>query len=114
MRTINRMRAELVYKDYGLNDCEIHVTNQIKMFLKITPSYIETGVCLRKGCLSAKYEANFPLITMNNQVFDNSFGNLIQAILTAFPDSPQCPRCRHSLTNFERFFCDSIFIEVII
>lgn len=113
MRTINKKRAELVYKEYGSGNCAIVVTDQIKRYLKNTPSYIETGVCLRKGCLSAKNELNFPLITLNNDVFDNNFGNLAQSVSTNFPSSPQCAKCRQPLTNFERIFGDSIFIEVI-
>lgn len=112
MRTINKMRAALVYNEYGSSECGNIVTEIIQRFLKNFPSYIETGVCLRKGCNSAKNECNYPLITINNQIFDNNFENLAEAISTNFPGSPQCTRCRHPLTNFERTFGASIFIEV--
>lgn len=34
MRTINKMRAELVYNEYNSNDCRIAVNETIKEFLK--------------------------------------------------------------------------------
>lgn len=113
MRTINKKRAELVYNEHRSSDCAVVVTDIIQRFLKNLPSYIETGACLRKGCLSAKRESNHPLITLNNEVFDHNFNNLAQAILTNFPSATRCSKCRQPLTNCERTFGDSIFIEVI-
>lgn len=113
MRTINKKRAELIYNEYKSNDCGIEVKKQINTFLKNTPSYVETGVCQRKGCSSAKNETIFPLISLNHQTFGHKFDNLVAAIDANLPDSSKCSRCRHDLTNFERTFSDGIFIEVI-
>lgn len=114
MKTINKMRAELIHHEYGSGNCEIVVTDVIRKFMKNTPSYIETGDCSRKGCLFAKREIKFPLIILNNEVFANNMDNLTQAILANFSESLNCPKCRHPLSNFERIFNDGIFIEITI
>lgn len=112
MKTINKMRAELLFNEYKSNDCAIVISDVIQRFMKHDPSYTENGVCQRKGCLSAKRESHKPLITLNTEVFDQNFDNLAQAILSNFPSAPQCGKCRQPLKNFERTFGVIIFIEV--
>lgn len=113
MRKVNQKRVEIMQKHFKSTDCSMVVCDVLRKCLKNWPSYIESGVCRQKGCLSKKSELPVAVVTVNREDFNNDLANLHRAIHNNFPENPQCQKCRKPLTDFSRTFGHHVFIEVI-
>lgn len=103
----NNLRAQLLYETFYKNQNQTNVAltfdGMIDKLLTI-PSYVE------KECCTGKTK-NWPVIKLNNEVFNNDFANLAQAIEENFVENSTCSRCGKGPT-FTRTFGNHAFIDV--
>lgn len=112
MKSINNLRAALIYEHYKSANCSIVVTDIMKKYLGMCPSLGETGICKQKGCMSKKYEKTIEILSINNDKFDDNFANLEEALSENFPKENFCSKCRKPYEEFSRKYGHHIFIEV--
>lgn len=101
------MRANLLfekfYKNKGESSVDLTFDGMVIEVLTI-PSYSETECC-------TKSIKNFPIVHLNNDIFQNDFSNLQQAIEGNLIESKKCNRCKKN-PKFQREFGNHIFINV--
>lgn len=113
MRKINGLRARLIHSDLKSDSCTA-VTTAIETFLRNCPSYIESTSCRNKGCISRQQEVLFPFVQLNDDVFNNNWANLEEAIMADLKPATSCPKCKKNADNFTRTFGEHLLIQVII
>lgn len=110
MRRANNLRATLLYDLFKKKRCELVVSRMISEVLKNTPSYSESAVCEIKRC-KHRTDRIFPLLCLNNAVFDNKLSNIGTAIVSNFPENVLCGKCEKPM-KITRVFGNHLFIEV--
>lgn len=113
MKQINKLRTSLILSEYEDGNCSMEITDVLQRFLKNCPSTIERGQCKRKGCKSINHDFNVPVLGMDHFEFNDSLKNLVPAVMSNFPDTNLCRKCRHPYESFVRISGHHLFIEVI-
>lgn len=110
---MNKLRAELIYKEYGNGECDILAVNILERFLKGHPSITETTACKNKGCVTKNRELKLAVLTICGIEFDNNLNNLQKAVLATLPEESICQKCRKPCESLQRECGQHLFIEVL-
>lgn len=104
MNKINNMRAKLLFEKFYRNENLALTFDAMVNKVLTIPSYSETECCT--GSIK-----NFCIVYLNNEIFQNDFSNMEQAIEENFAEIPTCNRCKKK-PKYTRNFANQVFIDV--
>lgn len=113
MKQLNKLRAKMIYTEYGNGNCSIECSDILKRYLKNCPSIIEKRKCKHKGCLSRNADFLVPLLGVDANEFSGNIANLERAVMANFTYGNSCSKCRQPYHSFERTCGHHLFIQVI-
>lgn len=114
MKTLNNLRAKLIYSEYEDGDCSIVATDVMRRYMVNCPSIIERGTCKQKRCAPANTDINSTVIGLNEIEFATNMKNLEKAIVANFPSEQLCRKCHQPFDTFHRTFGNHLLIEVFL
>lgn len=108
MKRVNNMRANFLFNRFKTTQFEINVVSMLKELYVDEPSLSETINCKHCDFLNKSF---FPVVSINNDAFNNNISNIESAIVDNFPQNIACTNCQKAVDP-SREYGNHIFVEI--